>query len=179
MTTETDRNAHARENAQAALENIRAMVARLEHARDCKGKFEDCGMIMDQLDIEDMTAEQIEAAEADWRDPNDAYVDFDDYHDEDAAERAIHEDALSVEVRSGWCSVDGAWGDMEAAEFRICLTTGGPELWLRGELDGNGEPSRAWLEFRDWGTSFEELVHTGHDALIAYARAFYFGEGGR
>jgi hypothetical protein len=59
------------------------------------------------------------------------------------AQTRIQEDALLIEVRSGWCAL----GDtLEAGEFSILLTTGGPAVWIRGELDDNREPSRAWLE---------------------------------
>lgn len=94
--------------------------------------------------------------------------------DEDDARTRIDHDALSVEVRSDW----HAPGDSgEATEFRIVLCTGGPHVQMVGELS-QGEPSRAWLEYQDWGTPMTERVNMDgdQDALLAYARCFYFGE---
>lgn len=95
--------------------------------------------------------------------------------DLDAAEQRIHEDALSVEVRSDW---HAPGGDSELTEFRILLCTGGPAVQIRGELNSYGEPCRAWLEFQDWGTPWTERVNRegDQDALIQYASRFYFGE---
>jgi len=57
------------------------------------------------------------------------------------AETRIQEDALSVEVRSGWQSM----GDtLEASEFCILLSTGGPAVRIIGDVD-NGEISRPRL----------------------------------
>lgn len=87
------------------------------------------------------------------------------------AEQRIHEDALSIEVRSGW-TVPG--GEMEAEEFNILLTTGGPAVRIIGELR-DGEPYRAWLEVQDWGTPWTEYYETGMtDICLAYARCFCF-----
>ena len=99
------------------------------------------------------------------------------------AERRIQEDALSVEVRSGWVEVGG---EMTAEEFCILITTGGPAIRIRGELGEFSTPKRAWLEVQDWGTPWTE--HHGHtvgdtewesvdqDVLLAYCQQFYFGE---
>lgn len=101
-----------------------------------------------------------------------------DYED---AERRIHEDALSVEVRSDWTTLADACADgmmaVGANEFRILLCTGGPAVQIRGTLD-DGEPERAWLEYQDWGTPWTERVNQPGDqlALLTYARAFYFGQ---
>lgn len=95
-----------------------------------------------------------------------------DCEDRDAAEQRIHEDALSVEVRSGWTSI----GDkLEPEEFSILLTTGGPAVRIRGELD-DGEPCRAWLEVQDWGTPWTQYYGASQSVLLDYARCFYFGE---
>lgn len=95
---------------------------------------------------------------------------------EDADQRIL-EDALSVEVRSDW----HAPGDPEGsapAEYQILLCTGGPAVRIRGELDQYGEPCRAWLEYQDWFTPWTERVNREGDeeALLTYARCFYFGE---
>lgn len=93
--------------------------------------------------------------------------------DADQARERIQEDALSVEVRSGWTSL----GDpLEAEEFCILLTTGGPAVRIRGELNEDGEPARAWLEVQDWFLPWTEYVPADGDVLLDYARCFYFGE---
>lgn len=88
----------------------------------------------------------------------------------------IHEDALSVEVRSDW-HVPG--GDDAPAEFRIVLCTGGPHVEMRGELNEHGEPVRAWLAYNDWFKPMTERPNRPGDeeALLAYAACFYYGEG--
>lgn len=58
---------------------------------------------------------------------------------DDALER-IQQNALCVEVRSGWTPV----GDMlTAEEFAILITTGAPAVRIRGELNEHNEPRRA------------------------------------
>lgn len=91
----------------------------------------------------------------------------------DTVRERIQEAPLSVEVRSDWC----APGDtMEAGEFRILLTTGGPALQIRGELDQHKEPCRAWLEYQDWGTPWTQFFDVEQDTLLTFAQQFYFGE---
>jgi hypothetical protein len=89
---------------------------------------------------------------------------------EDAAER-IQEDALSVEVRSGWVT-PGA--DMAPEDFAILLCTGGPAARIRGELDESGTPYRAWLEVQDWGKPWTQYFPADEGVLLAYARCFVF-----
>jgi hypothetical protein len=95
-----------------------------------------------------------------------------DCEDEDDARQRISEDPLSVEVRSGWASPGEP---LEASEFCILLCTGGPAVRIRGELD-RGEPSRAWLEFQDWGTPWQQYFDASSDTLCEYASHFFFGE---
>lgn len=90
---------------------------------------------------------------------------------EDEARQRIHEDALSVEVRSDWRSPGE---EMTAGEFRILLCTGGPHVELIGDLD-QGEPSRVRVLYRDWGTS-GEIFDFDHDAVLTYCKQHYFGE---
>lgn len=93
------------------------------------------------------------------------------------AETRIQEDALSVEVRSGWEDpLTFFAGEAPPAEFNILLATGGPAVRIMGELS-NGEPERAWLEVQDWGTPWTRYYDIEQDTLLAYARCFYFGEG--
>jgi hypothetical protein len=93
----------------------------------------------------------------------------------DDARTRIEEDALSVEVRGDWHSIDDQSGLDEPTEFKILLSTGGPASRIRGELS-DGEPSRAWLEVQDWGTPWTQVFDISQDTLLAYARVFYFGE---
>lgn len=94
----------------------------------------------------------------------------------EAAERTIHEDALSVEVRSGWRTIEGQ--KFEPEEFRILLCTGGPAVQIRGEIDQHGQPIDPILEYQDWGTPWTiyPLMEADEEALLTYAQQFYFGE---
>ena len=91
------------------------------------------------------------------------------------AERRILEDALTVEVRSAWRTPQDEPVD---TEFRILLCTGGPAVQIRGELNSYGQPCRAWLEYQDWGTPWTARINEpgDEDALLEYARCFWFGE---
>lgn len=104
----------------------------------------------------------------------------------EAARETILQDALSVEVRSGWLTMD-IWANKGSgkddffttpAEFKILLCTGGPAVQIIGELDEHGEPEKARLQHQDWGTPWTDFRISGEDAdvLLAYARCFYFGE---
>jgi hypothetical protein len=94
------------------------------------------------------------------------------------AEQRIQEDALSVMVRSGWYEPTANHLEHQSPEeFQILLSTGGPAVQIRGELDEHGEPCRAWLEVQDWGTPWIRYFDISQDTLLTYARCFYFGEG--
>jgi len=41
-------------------------------------------------------------------------------------------------------------------EFFILLCTGGPAVRIMGEIDDGLQPSRAWIEYQDWGTPWTE-----------------------
>jgi hypothetical protein len=94
-------------------------------------------------------------------------------HDE--AYEAIQEDPLSIEIRSGWNSVGD---ELSPEEFRILLCTGGPAVQIVGELDEYNQPSRARIEYCDWGTPWTELLLESceRDAVLTYCQQFYFGE---
>lgn len=93
--------------------------------------------------------------------------------DADEARQRIEKDVLSVEVRSGWTTPGEP---MEAEEFCILLTTGGPAVRIRGELDEHNEPYRAWLEVQECGEPWTKYFPANGDTLLTYARCFYFGE---
>ena len=97
--------------------------------------------------------------------------------DDEAQENAhqqIAENPLSVEVRSNWTSLAD---NMELAEYRILLCTGGPAVRITGDLGRFSEPDSAQLEYQDWFTPWEKLHGTTpeqDEALLQYARQFYF-----
>ena len=91
--------------------------------------------------------------------------------DQDEARERIQEDALDVRVFG-----ERRNGEWEADRFEILLTTGGPAVRIVGELDGNCEPSRAWLEVQDWGTPWTQHFGIESETLLSYCRCFYFGE---
>jgi hypothetical protein len=99
----------------------------------------------------------------------------DDRAREDAIQ-AIQEDPLSVEVRSDW-RVPG--GESEDTEYRILLATGGPAAQIVGELGEYNEPRTAQLQVQDWFTPWTDLeLGSGErEALLTYARQFYYGDG--
>lgn len=167
----------ALDQANAQMSSVRDLAAalecdydRLEELRDEKDDLES--------DLEGGSQENINALDQWLLDNAEELADLEaeagECEDREAAETRIREDALCVDVRSGW----GAPGSLEPEEFRIVLCTGGPHVQMVGELDDHNEPSRAWLEYQDWGTSMTERVNQpgDQDALLAYARCFYFGE---
>ncbi len=91
-------------------------------------------------------------------------------------EEAIAEDPLEVSIRADWHSPgDGADVDLE---YKILLCTGGPAIRIIGGLDQWKQPDSVKIEYQDWGTPWTELW-TGaeeDEAMLTYARQFYFGE---
>jgi hypothetical protein len=104
------------------------------------------------------------------------------YTASDAVREAAMEEALSVEVRSGWLCPGN---DMaKAEEFRILLTTGGPALQIVGELGEYGEANatQSQFEIQDWGvkwTTYWPKITEDDDwdaAFEWFLSCFYFGE---
>ena len=94
-----------------------------------------------------------------------------DCESEDEARERIDEDPLSVEVRSGWTTPGE---EMEAEEFCLLLSTGGPAVRIVGELD-RGQPTRAWLEVQDWFEPWTQYHEEGAaEVCLAYAANFCF-----
>ena len=85
----------------------------------------------------------------------------------------IHQHSLSVSVR-GDCPSSGS--PFAATGYQVELCWGGPAVRLIGDLDGE-EPKTARLEYQDWFTPWQELAASPAEteALLAYARFFYFG----
>ena len=95
--------------------------------------------------------------------------------EQEAAQTAIREDALCIEVRSGWRIPGDPDHD---TEYLILLCTGGPACRITGDLSGHHEPESARLEYQDWGTPWTEYGISVEDesVLVEYARQFWFGE---
>lgn len=92
-----------------------------------------------------------------------------DNADQDEARERLLEDALSVEVRSGWTSPGADLGAPE--EFRIVLCTGGAHVELVGDLDEHGSPVRVRCLYRCWGES-GELFDFDHGAALRYCSEY-------
>lgn len=186
MTNLTPSQAEAQENhgftqAQAQTESIVAMVAALECDYDrlstLRDERSDLVSAAEDPESEDETTEALNAL-ATWHEENieelnELQAAAGDCADEEEARERIQENALSVEVRSGW---DIVGGDMSASEFRIVLCTGGPHVEIRGELDNYGQPSRAWMQYQDWGTPMTQVFGVEQSTLLTYCSQFYFGE---
>lgn len=191
---------HGLDQAKAQLASIVAMVAALNCDYD---RLEELVEERDEL-LEAITEAQDDAKDLDYYDPEEVeerqqallqakddlnkwnldYVDeleelqaaAGDHKNREEAETAIHEDPLSVQVRSDWYSP----GDSESespAEFCVVLATGGPHAELRGELYG-GQAQSADVYYSDWGTELTRLSvsNAESEALIEYANQMYFGE---
>lgn len=93
-------------------------------------------------------------------------------------EESQREAPLCCEVRSGWTLLNGDGPDFEPEEWRILLSTGGPELVLQGHFNRYREPAGAELRYRTWGTQFEPVRTTSDEqwALCWFAALFYWGE---
>lgn len=97
--------------------------------------------------------------------------------DADSVRERIQECPLSVEVRNGWYAPGSDGDDVKPEEFMILLSTGGPALRIMGELGEHGGPTRAWLEYQDWGTPWtHHYVEGFSDTLLTFCQQFYFGE---
>ena len=80
----------------------------------------------------------------------------------DAIGERMAESALSVEVRSEWQLIGG---ELQPAEFRILLSTGGPALRIVGELSAyHGGPINPVLQWQDWGTPWTEFSISADEA---------------
>ncbi|KQV99950.1 hypothetical protein [Rhizobacter sp. Root1221] len=196
MTTEN----HAEQQARAQVASVCAMVAALECDWDRLEELrDDCAEVL-ELRGECLRLRQAQCQEGASKGVTDALVAFElehgdrlreledemsseveelaeleeaagDYDDREDAERAIDEDPLSVEVRSGW----GSPGDsLDPEEYRIVLCTGGPHVELVGDLDHHGEPCSVRVQYRDWGTS-GELFDFDHEAVLTYCRQHGLG----
>jgi hypothetical protein len=172
MATEKDN--HAEQNARGWVESIVESVAamncdydRLAELRDERDGYDEhddeCGQsgnwALDNPDEAEELAELEKAAG--------------EFESADDARERIQESPLSVEIRSGWYAPGG---EAEPEEFCVLLSTGGPALRIRGELDEHRQPRRAWLEHQDWGTPWIQFFDVEQDTLLAFCSVFYFGD---
>lgn len=158
----TQMTEHARQQAEAQLETIIALVKRVNHCNECDG-HEDCELTDDDIleGLELATGQEVTDEEREQ------------YHDEEEARERVQESPLSVQVRSGWYDPRG---DPEPEEYEILLCTGGPAVRIIGELGRWNQPETAELQcrFTPWvtfGTTVEQ-----DEAMLTYAGLFYFGE---
>lgn len=89
----------------------------------------------------------------------------------EAAQEAVAQDALSVELTGTWA----LGSDPQADGYIILLATGGPAVRIVGDLDANNEPRSASLEVQDWFTSWT-TVPCDEGVLMAYVGCFGIGE---
>lgn len=171
MTNTTEN--HAEQQAAAQLSSIREMLAavavdydRLEELRaELADAAADGGTAAWAAENPDEAAElaELEAAAGDCT-------------DEDDARQRIQDDPLSVQVRSGWYSPGPEGDDTKPEEFEILLCTGGPAVRIMGDLDEYGQPTRAYLQYQDWGTPWTDHYEAGvADTLLEYSQHFFFG----
>lgn len=87
----------------------------------------------------------------------------------------MEQEALSVEVRSSWQSVGE---EMEADEYRILLTYGGPSLQIVGDLDQYKQPSSFKVQYQDWFKPWENMgLGVDEEKAVEWFLSFYwFGE---
>ena len=163
---------------KSAAESIAEMVAALEcdyeRLEELRGMAADLGSV-------DYTEEEKTELAADLAELEKAAGDCESRED---AEQRIHEDPLSIEVRSGWYAPgEGNDGEhfgngVKPEEFCILLSTGGPATRIIGELNEHCEPTRARLQVQDWFTQWTDYTGdaVSQDDLLTYCRCFYFGE---
>lgn len=149
----------ANEIGESVYGSVAEMVGALECDYDKLAELANAEEDLDEIEKEELAELRAQAGEC---------------ANQDEARERIMEDALSVEVRSGWTILGGT---MVAEEFMILLCTGGPAARIRGELDEHGQPCRAWFEVQDWGTPWAQYFQADQTILLTYASCFYFGEG--
>jgi hypothetical protein len=130
----------------------------------------------EQNHAQEQAKAQFESIKEMVADLNKARADEDDDAFEEA-EQTIHEDPLSVEVRTDWYTLDQD-SDKKPAFYRILLCWGGPACQVVGDLSEHGEPETAKIEYQDWGTRWTEyrLNREEEEIVLTYARCFYYGE---
>jgi len=179
MSTETTQETdHAKSNAKAWVETMIEQMAKLTREGAAQLYVNGC----DEEKRRQFLADNDVSFDPDLDDAgemlcnlivDEAIAPPDFEFDEDTAREEIQESPLSVQVRSDW---HNPGEESEAAEFEILLTTGGPALRIRGELDEHKQPDRAYLEYQDWGTPWTQYFDVEQETLLEYCWCFYFGE---
>jgi len=176
-------DSHGLDQARAQAASIAAMVdaltcdyERLQELRDEREELADA-LAEAETDESRNKGNEERAALAEWDEDNATELNelehaAGDCKDEDEARERIQENALSVEVRSGWTAASDI--PFTAAEFRIVLCTGGPHVEIMGELDQYQQPCRAWLQYQDWGTPMTQFFDIEQSTLLIYCQEFYF-----
>jgi hypothetical protein len=174
-------NEQAKRQAEARLDSILAMVAALncnyDRLEELQEERDDLESAIDDAEEQGDTDDARNALDFWVKENGEELQELRDEagecKDRDEALERITDDALEVAVRSGWSTP----GELEAEEYNILLCTGGPAVRIRGELSEYKEPESAWLEYQDWGTPWEVLrLGADEDAVLTYARCFFFGE---
>lgn len=187
---QTKEQDHAYQNASGWAETITELVAALECDYDRLTELIDerQGLVDELADADAGIDKETAQGHIDaWDEDHDAEleelkmaatIDGELCADGENARERIQEGPLSVEVRSPWYTPGADEYSRNPEDFRILLSTGGPALQIRGELSEHGEPTRAWLEYQDWGTPWTEYHGDGcsHDDLLTYCKQFFFGE---
>jgi hypothetical protein len=172
---------HGRQQANAQAASIAAMVAALtcdyDRLQELRDERKNLAETLADQEMPELIQEARAALKA-WdydnaEELNTLEHEAGDCADQEEARQRIQEDPLSVEVRSAW---DIVGGDTSPAEFRIVLCTGGPHVEIRGELDQYQQPSRAWIQYQDWGTPLTQYFDIEAQTLLTYCQEFYFGE---
>ena len=105
-----------------------------------------------------------------------AEFDGETFTDPDDVQQRIQEMPLSVQVRGGWYQPGADRSEVEAEEFEILLSTGGPALRIFGNV---WEIGNCELQWQDWGTPWtthHDTTDAEDEALVAFVGMFYLGE---
>ena len=173
---------YAKAQADAQYESIVEMVAavnvdydRLEALREEKAALQDAVSTAETQEDAEKYEIDLDAWEFDnGQELEELEAAAGDCENQSAAIDRIQEDPLSIEVRSDWHAPGDTDGN-SPSEFQILLCCGGPAVRIRGEIGNYGQPSRAWMEFQDWGTPWTEYFSASQETLLAYCSNFYFG----
>lgn len=171
----TEQQENTLENiGKCAMQSIREMVAALECDYDRLQELRDERDSYDPSDDDDDLPTWEKQFPDEAEELKQLEEDAGECSDQEDARTRIEEDALSLEFRSGWTTDCSA---LEAEEYCLLLTTGGPAVRIIGEI-ANGEPHSARLEVQDWFTPWTEHITTGddHKALMTYVGCFYMGD---
>jgi len=93
------------------------------------------------------------------------------YHDMDAIEEEIFNSPLSVEVSSGWTPVGEKF---KPVKYNLLMTTGGPAVRIVGDLDTDGIPATAELEYLEWGIPWTKYPLSSEEQKEIFEFALYF-----